>query len=202
MTSSKCLGRAAIAIGLLSHSGIVTLAQQPERQPVRRVIPQIQVEFGEEPQQPPADSERRRPVRRVPGRTERYTPTIDPNTGRFQIRREIFVQPPRVGPRRIARRWRLGIEVDNAPKGLLITEVSQNSAAWRYGLEPGDYVLDVMGYPVGYYEGAYYPLADTLNRVAQRDGWVNLLIWNHRTDAEETMWVQAESRRDVQVREN
>jgi hypothetical protein len=202
MTAWKCLGCAAIVIGLLPVLGVVALAQQPDRQPTRRVIPQIQLEFGEQPQPPPDGGEGRRPLRRVPGRTERYTPKIDPSTGRFQIRREIFVQPRRVGPRRIARRWRLGIEVDNAPKGLLITEVSQNSAAWRYGLEPGDYVLDVMGYPVGYYEGAYYALADTLNRFAQRDGWVNILIWNHRTDAEEAMWVQAESRRDLQVREN
>jgi hypothetical protein len=57
-----------------------------------------------------------------------------------------------------------------------------------------------MGYPVGYYEGRYYQLADTLNRVAQRDGWVNILIWNKRSEAEEAMWVQAERRREFQTR--
>jgi C-terminal processing protease CtpA/Prc len=94
----------------------------------------------------------------------------------------------------------LGVEVDNAPKGLLVTDVSRNGPAWRFGIEPGDYILDVMGYPVGYYEGQYYQLADTLNRMAQRDGWVNILIWNKRSEAEEAMWVQAERRREIQNR--
>ena len=202
MTASKWLGCVATsALGLLFLANVVALAQPPDRQPTRRVIPQIQIDLQPDGQQQPPDAgDDRRPMRRVPGRSERYTPTIDPNTGRFEIRREIFVRPPRVAPLRVARRWRLGVEVDNAPKGLLVTDVSRNGPAWQFGIEPGDYILDCMGYPVGYYEGRYYQLADTLNRVAQRDGWVNILIWNKRSEAEEAMWVQAERRRDIQGR--
>jgi hypothetical protein len=83
---------------------------------------------------------------------------------------------------------------DNAPSGLRIREVSRYSPAWRFGLEEGDYLMDIMGYPVGFYEGAYYPLSETLNQVTPRDGWINILVWNKRTNAEETMWMQAEPR--------
>ena len=69
--------------------------------------------------------------------------------------------------------------------------------AWRFGLEPGDYLLDVMGYPVGFYGNAYYPLGDALNQLVRRDGWVNILIWNQRTNGEEAMWIKLEPRGGV-----
>jgi hypothetical protein len=92
----------------------------------------------------------------------------------------------------------LGIQVDDAPQGLRISEVTRNSAAFRFGLERGDYLLDVMGFPVGFHRGAYFPLADALNQRVRRDGWVNVLIWNRRTRAEEEMWIRAEPRAAVQ----
>jgi hypothetical protein len=92
----------------------------------------------------------------------------------------------------------LGIQVDDAPRGLRISEVSPNSPAFRFGLERGDYLLDVMGFPVGLHGGAYFPLADALNQNVRRDGWVNVLVWNRRTLAEEAIWIQAEPRQAVQ----
>jgi hypothetical protein len=180
------------AIGLPLIVALVAVAQQPTRQPTRRVEGQAQ-----QPQQAGAPGNRQQ-LRSIPGRTERTTPVIDLSTGTFQLRREIFLRPPRRSPRRVPAQWRLGLWTDNAPKGLHIREVSRYSPAWRYGIEEGDYLLDIMGYPVGFYEGAYYPLADTLNQVAPRDGWINVLIWNRRTNAEETMWMQAERRRDFE----
>jgi hypothetical protein len=152
---------------------------------------QIQIQLGN-----------RRPQRQIEARSERGLPTVDPTTGQYQLRRQIYIRPPRIAPLRITRQWRLGIQVDNAPLGLRISGVADNSPAWRFGIEEGDYLLDVMGYPVGFYQGAYYPLAETLNQTIQRDGWVNILVWNKRSNAAEAMWVQAEPRRGIEPRES
>jgi hypothetical protein len=172
-------------------------AQPPDRRPTRRVEGRRVEGRGDEGRRDdsPEDGARdRRPQREIPSRTESRTPLIDLRTGTFDLRREIFRRPPRRSPRRIASRWRLGLWTDNAPAGLRIREVSRYSPAWRFGLEEGDYLMDVMGYPVGFYDGTYYPLAETLNQVTPPDGWINILVWNKRTNAEETMWMQAERR--------
>jgi hypothetical protein len=169
---------------LLLVGGFFAIAQPPGRQPTRRI----------EGAQPPGAIADRQPLRAIPGRTAESTPLIDPGTGTFQMRRQIYVRPPRRSPRRVTSQWRLGVWTDNAPKGLRVREVSRYSPAWRFGVEEGDYLLDIMGYPVGFYEGGYYPLAETLNQVTPRDGWVNVLVWNKRTNAEEAMWMQAEPR--------
>ena len=62
------------------------------------------------------------------------------------------------------------------------------------GLEPGDYILDVNGYPVGTYNGTYYDLADQLNLYADGSGWVNINIWNFRTQRDKPYWVQMQRR--------
>jgi hypothetical protein len=86
------------------------------------------------------------------------------------------------------------VAVDDSPKGLRIRDVLRPSAAWRFGLEEGDYIIDVMGYPVGVYQGQYYPLDDALNRFTPPDGWANILVWNKRTLNEEPMWIQLDRR--------
>jgi hypothetical protein len=75
-----------------------------------------------------------------------------------------------------------------------VDAVVGNSPADRVGLENGDYILDASGYVVGPYQGVYYPLSDALNYGADPDGWVEQLIWNRRTSAEETAWVQLQRR--------
>ena len=190
MFRSKLTGRTfAGAVGFLLVCGFLAVAQPPGRQPTRRIEGRQDAQDGDRERQTD-----RQPVRRIPGRTEESTPRIDPGTGTFQLRRQIYLQPPRRSPRRVTARWRLGVWTDNAPKGLRVREVSRYSPAWRFGIEEGDYLLDIMGYPVGFYEGAYYPLAQTLNQVTPRDGWINVLVWNKRTNAEEAMWMQGERR--------
>jgi hypothetical protein len=179
--------RAVGAVGLLLAVAFIAEAQIPGRERTRRVE-------GDRDDSRDQQRRDRRPQREIPRRTESRTPNIDLRTGTFELRREIFRGPPRRSPRRVAGRWRLGIWTDNAPAGLRIREVSRYSPAWRFGLEEGDYLMDIMGYPVGFYEGAYYPLAETLNQVTPPDGWINILVWNKRTNAEETMWMQAEPR--------
>ena len=180
--------RVAGAIAFVLVLSFVAEAQPPGRQPTRRVV-------RERDNGPDGGPTGRRPQREIPRRTEARTPNIDLRTGTFDLRREIFRGPPRRSLRRVASRWRLGVWTDNAPAGLRIREVSRYSPAWRFGLEEGDYLMDIMGYPVGFYEGAYYPLSETLNQVTPPDGWINILVWNKRTSAEETMWIEAEPRR-------
>jgi len=177
------------AVGLLMVGALVVMAQPPDRQPTRRVEGRRDAPEAEGEQQ--IDRQR---LRSIPRRTEESTPLIDPQTGTFQLRRQIYVRPPQRIPRIVPARWRLGVWTDNAPKGLRVREVSRYSPAWRFGIEEGDYLLDVMGYPVGFYDGVYYPLSQTLNQVTPRDGWINVLVWNKRTNAEEAMWMQAERR--------
>jgi C-terminal processing protease CtpA/Prc len=132
--------------------------------------------------------------RAVGARTQAVTPNIDPRTGTFDLRRQVLVRPPQLPTRRVIQEWRLGVNTERAPKGLRISEVSRYSPAWKYGIEEGDYLLDVMGYAVGYDNGAYYSLAETLNQVVPADGWVSILIWNKRTGQEEATWLQLEGR--------
>jgi hypothetical protein len=140
----------------------------------------------------------RQPTRRVQGGPTSETPQLDQRTGQFRIDRRVIRPGLRLLPQRPTPRWRLGIQVDDAPLGLRISEVTRNSPAFRFGLERGDYLLDVMGFPVGFHGSSYFPLADTLNRNVRRDGWVNVLVWNRRTHAEEAIWIQAEPRQGSQ----
>ena len=94
-----------------------------------------------------------------------------------------MIRPPGVN-------WQLGVWSELAPTGIRVTRVSPGSAAYYEGLETGDYIMDVNGYPVGLWEGINYPLSDALNSFADRDGWVNLRVWNRRTYLDETFWVQ------------
>jgi hypothetical protein len=146
-----------------------------------------------------AQQSAQQPTRRVQGEPSSVTPQLDQRTGQFRIDRQVIRPGLRLLPQRPAPRWRLGIQVDDSPRGLRISDVTRNSAAFRFGLERGDYLLDVMGFPVGFHRSSYFPLADALNRNVRRDGWVNVLVWNHRTRAEEALWIQAEPRGAAQL---
>ena len=101
-------------------------------------------------------------------------------------RQRVYVDPA-IHPTR----WYLGVRTMRAPKGLRIEKALAGSPAAAKGLEAGDYILDVGGYVVGEHtDGNYYPLGDSLRFGADRDGWVELLIWNVRTYRAETFWVQ------------
>lgn len=99
---------------------------------------------------------------------------------------------PRIAPPRGD--WFLGVYTDRAPRGLRLSQIVRGSPASRFGLEVGDYILDVSGYVVGEYNGRFYPLPMALNYGVDRDGWAELLVWNKRTFAEETLWVRLQRR--------
>jgi hypothetical protein len=184
-------GVAVVGLALAVVSGSMGVAQQPRQ---TRQIGSPPGVGGDQP----AQTINRQATRRVQGGpgTDAQVQE-DPQTGRVQIQRQTVREGLRRLPMRTVARWRMGVDTNNAPKGLYIADVARNSPAYRFGLEPGDYLLDVMGYPVGFYGNSYYPLGEALNQLVRRDGWVNILIWNQRTNGEEAMWIKLERRGGV-----
>ncbi len=86
--------------------------------------------------------------------------------------------------------WYFGVSPERAPRGVRLGSIVNGSAASRFGMEVGDYILDIGGYVVGEYQGQYYPLAMAMDYGADANGWAEILVWNKRTFKEELMWVQ------------
>jgi hypothetical protein len=79
-----------------------------------------------------------------------------------------------------AGRWRLGVYTYDTDTGVVITRVLPGTPAWREGLEPRDVIVAVDGYQVGYVGRYLYPLGEELQRRADRNGRVTLLVQNRR----------------------
>jgi membrane-associated protease RseP (regulator of RpoE activity) len=76
--------------------------------------------------------------------------------------------------------WKLGVWAYNTETGVVVTRVAPGSAAAREGLEPGDRIVSVGGYQVGYVGDLLYPLGFELQRHAGSRGDVLLLVQNVR----------------------
>lgn len=77
-------------------------------------------------------------------------------------------------------RWRLGVYAYDTNTGVRITRVLPETPAWRAGLERGDQIITVDGYQIGIVNGRLYPLGEELQRRADREGDVTLLVQNVR----------------------
>jgi len=73
-------------------------------------------------------------------------------------------------------RWQLGVQVRNLENGVLLTSVDPGSVADRNSLVPGDTIITVAGYQVGYVDRRLYDLGDELTRNVDRLGRVTLLV--------------------------
>ena len=76
--------------------------------------------------------------------------------------------------------WKLGVWAYNTESGVVVTRVAPDSPAARQGLEPGDRIVSVGGYQVGYVGDLLYPLGYELRRQANGRGEVLLLVQNVR----------------------
>ena len=79
------------------------------------------------------------------------------------------------------RRWRLGLTGDNRQTGVLVRQVTNGSAAARARIEAGDLIVNVGGFQVGMVEGRLYDLAEEINRRADSNGYVTLLVQDHNS---------------------
>lgn len=76
--------------------------------------------------------------------------------------------------------WRLGVRADNTEVGVVVREVIPGSAAARARIEVGDVIVTVGGYQVGLVAGRLYDLSEEINRQADVNGNVVLVIQDHR----------------------
>lgn len=93
--------------------------------------------------------------------------------------------------------WKLGVWAYNTESGVVVTRVAPNSAAARQGLEPGDRIVNVGGYQVGYVGELLYPLGFELRRQADSGGQVLLLVQNVRNEDLVNLTVQLDRPRRI-----
>lgn len=77
--------------------------------------------------------------------------------------------------------YRLGINVQNTPAGVLVVAVSPGSVAQTAGIEAGDTLVTVGGYQVGYVGDRLFDVGDELARRVDAAGSVTLLVRDGRT---------------------
>ncbi len=91
-------------------------------------------------------------------------------------------------------RWRLGVYSKDTDTGVQIMQVVPQSAADHVGLEVNDKIVCVNGFQVGYVNGVPYDCSYEFERNADADGWVTLLVHNHRDGSLVNIPVQLNSR--------
>lgn len=91
-------------------------------------------------------------------------------------------------------RWKLGVYSKDTNVGVQVIQVVQNGAAFRAALEKDDTIISVNGFQVGYVNGTLYDCGTEFERLADKNGWVNLLVLDNRTRNLINLPVQLDSR--------
>ena len=96
-----------------------------------------------------------------------------------------------------AQRWRLGIYPEDTETGVVVKEVVRGSAAERAGLEVNDRVVSVQGYQVGYVNGVVFDIGQEMERHADANGWVRILVQDNRNGRLMNLPVQLDGRNEA-----
>lgn len=91
-------------------------------------------------------------------------------------------------------RWKLGVYSKDTNVGVQVIQVVQNGAAYKAALEKDDTIISVNGFQVGYVNGTLYDCGTEFERLADKNGWVNLLVLDNRTRSLINLPVQLDSR--------
>lgn len=91
-------------------------------------------------------------------------------------------------------RWKLGVYSTDTNVGVRVVQVLRNGAADRAGLEQNDTIISVNGFQVGYVNGTLYDCGTEFERLADKNGWVNLLVLDNRNQQLTNLPVQLDSR--------
>jgi hypothetical protein len=86
--------------------------------------------------------------------------------------------------------YRLGINVQNTPTGVQVVSVSPGSLAQSVGIEPGDTIVCVSGYQVGYVGDRLFDLGDEIARRVDASQGVTLLVRDGRSGGLENVPVR------------
>lgn len=115
-----------------------------------------------------------RPEREDERGTEEGMPELNEGAPRLQF------DPGRRDPR-FRQGWRLGVYAVNTDTGVRITQIVPRTPAERSGLERDDVIVTVNGYQIGHVAGGFYPLGEELQRRANSQGEVTLLVQDRRS---------------------
>ncbi len=91
------------------------------------------------------------------------------------------------------RAWQLGVTADNTDTGVIIRDVTPNSAAARAGLFPGDIIVNVAGDQVGRVGNQIYDLGEEINKHTDVNGRVLMLVLDRRRGQLSPINVQLDS---------
>ena len=114
----------------------------------------------------------------------RFSTPLDPN----------FSQTP---SSQAAQRWRLGIYPEDTDTGVVVKEIVRGSAAERAGLEVNDRIISVQGYQVGYVNGVVFDIGQEMERHADTQGWVRILVQDNRNGRLMNLPVQLDGRSEA-----
>lgn len=93
-------------------------------------------------------------------------------------------------PSRVPGAYTLGIMARNTPAGVEVVSAQPGSVALASGIQPGDVIVTVAGYQVGYVGDRLYDVTDEITRRVNAAGQVPLLVRNGRTGALAPLVVQ------------
>ena len=91
-------------------------------------------------------------------------------------------------------RWRLGVYSKDSDTGVRIVQVVPGSPAAKAGIEVDDQIIAINGFQVGYVGGELYDTTTEFERSANKEGWVNILVLDHRSARLSNIPVQLDSR--------
>jgi len=132
------------------------------------------------------------PTRRAPVDQLRPSTAIRSNVP-LQPDPSLQPQPGQAAQQQLPR-WKLGVYSKDTSTGVQIVQVVQNGAAQRAGLEKDDVVLSINGFQVGYVNGTLYDCGTEFERLADKNGWVSMLVFDNRNRSLTNLPVQLDSR--------
>ena len=191
-------GMVVIAVLLCANAtGVAQERQRPEppkqteRQPGARVRPQEPEPPSDEPKREREGGIPKEDIQQRDAQVQEGTEEGMPEMRSAPNQRTI---EPRIRPPE-RRYWRLGVFAHNTDTGVVVTRVLPQSAAAKVGLEPGDRIVSIDGFQVGWVRDRLYPLGEELQRQAGRRGHVLLLVQNVRDQGLLTIDVQLDRMR-------
>jgi uncharacterized lipoprotein YbaY len=104
-------------------------------------------------------------------------PNFDPNATSFPSTTNVGAGPMLASNRKD---WKLGVYVQNADVGAVVSQVAPGSAGQQAGLEPNDIIVAVGGSRIGLVDGRSIELADEIRRNTDPQGRVSLLVFDSR----------------------
>ncbi len=127
-----------------------------------------------------------------------FAPTLPAGTtipGGSSVAPRVAPNPqPQPGPNADPPKWRLGVFSMDTDTGVRVVKIVQGSPAAAAGLEVDDNIVAVSGLQVGYIDGRRSEMGTVFNEKADANGYVLMLVQDHRSKGLINLPVQLDSR--------